>query len=143
MHFSGMPYIRTEYMRKISYESTLFLILSILVTTFILFIFFRYFNAVFFSIIIVLFGLAWALGTMALLDYKITLLTGLIPSLIIIIGVPNCIFLINKYQAELLLHGNKTKALTRMVQKSDFLIYLPTSLLQLDLVFSILQTVLC
>lgn len=117
MHFSGMPYIRTEYMRKISYESTLFLILSILVTTFILFIFFRYFNAVFFSIIIVLFGLAWALGTMALLDYKITLLTGLIPSLIIIIGVPNCIFLINKYQAELLLHGNKTKALTRMVQK--------------------------
>jgi predicted RND superfamily exporter protein len=131
MHFSGMPYIRTEYMRKISGESTLFLILSVLITALILFIFFRYFNAVFFSIIVVLVGLAWSLGTIALLDYKITILTGLIPSLIVIIGIPNCIFLINKYQEELLLHGNKTKALTRMVQKvglSNFLANITTSI---------------
>ncbi len=131
MHFSGMPYIRTEYMRKISGESTLFLLLSVLVTAFILFIFFRYFNAVFFSIVVVLVGLAWSLGTIALLDYKITILTGLIPSLIVIIGIPNCIFLINKYQEELLLHGNKTKALTRMVQKvglSNFLANITTSI---------------
>lgn len=131
MHFSGMPYIRTEYMRKISGESTLFLLLSVLITAFILFIFFRYFNAVFFSIVVVLVGLAWSLGTIALFDYKITILTGLIPSLIVIIGIPNCIFLINKYQEELLLHGNKTKALTRMVQKvglSNFLANLTTSI---------------
>lgn len=131
MHFSGMPYIRTEYMRKISGESTLFLVLSVLITALILFIFFRYFNAVFFSIVIVLVGLAWSLGTIALFDYKITILTGLIPSLIVIIGIPNCIFLINKYQEEILLHGNKTKALTRMVQKvglSNFLANLTTSI---------------
>ena len=131
MHFSGMPYIRTEYMRKISGESTLFLILSVCITALILFIFFRYFNAVFFSIIVVLVGLAWSVGTIALFDYKITILTGLIPSLIVIIGIPNCIFLINKYQEELLLHGNKTKALTRMVQKvglSNFLANITTSI---------------
>jgi hypothetical protein len=131
MHFSGMPYIRTEYMRKISGESTLFLILSVAITALILFIFFRYFNAVFFSIIVVLVGLAWSVGTIALLDYKITILTGLIPSLIVIIGIPNCIFLINKYQEELLAHGNKTKALTRMVQKvglSNFLANITTSI---------------
>src|SRR6202012_1179513 len=98
MHFSGMPWIRSEYMRKISGESTLFLVLSILITALILFIFFRYFNAVFFSLIVVLVGLTFSIGTIALLGYKITILTGLIPSLIVIIGIPNCIFLINKYQ---------------------------------------------
>jgi predicted RND superfamily exporter protein len=131
MHFSGMPYIRTEYMRMIGGEGVLFLLLSIFVTAFILFIFFRYFNAVFFSLIVVLVGLAWSLGTIALLDYKITILTSLIPSLIVIIGIPNCIFLINKYQEELLKHGNKTKALSRMIQKvglSNFLANLTTAI---------------
>jgi hypothetical protein len=130
-HLSGMPWIRSEYMRKISGESTFFLILSVLVTALILFIFFRYFNAVFFSLIVVIVGLAWSLGTISLLGYKITILTGLIPSLIVIIGIPNCIFLINKYQEELLLHGNKTKALARMVQKvglSNFLANITTSI---------------
>ncbi|MBI3510480.1 MAG: MMPL family transporter [Bacteroidetes bacterium] len=131
MHLSGMPWIRSEYMRKISGESTLLLVLSILVTALILFIFFRYFNAVFFSLIIVIVGLIWSVGTIALFDYKITILSGLIPSLIVIIGIPNCIFLINKYQEELVAHGNKTKALSRMVQKvglSNFLANLTTSI---------------
>lgn len=131
LHRSGMPWIRSEYMRKISGESIFFLILSVLVTALILFIFFRYFNAVFFSLIVVIVGLAWSLGTISLLGYKITILTGLIPSLIVIIGIPNCIFLINKYQEELLLHGNKTKALARMVQKvglSNFLANITTSI---------------
>lgn len=131
MHYSGMPWIRSEYMRKISGESTFFLIFSVLITALILFIFFRYFNAVFFSLIVVIVGLIWSLGTIALLGYKITILTGLIPSLIVIIGIPNCIFLINKYQEELLAHGNKTKALARMVEKvglSNFLANITTSI---------------
>ncbi|HEU4718359.1 MAG TPA: MMPL family transporter [Bacteroidia bacterium] len=131
LHYSGMPWIRAEYMRKIGGESAFFLVLSVLVTALILFFFFRYFNAVFFSVIIVLVGLTWSVGTIGLFGYKITILTGLIPSLIVIIGIPNCIFLINKYQEELLKHGNKTKALARMVQKvglSNFLANITTSI---------------
>ena len=131
MHLSGMPWIRSEYMRKIGGESSMLLVLSLVVTALILFIFFRYFNAVFFSLIVVVIGLVWSLGTIALLDYKITILTGLIPSLIVIIGIPNCIFLINKYQEELVAHGNKTKALSRMVQKvglSNFLANMTTAI---------------
>jgi predicted RND superfamily exporter protein len=116
-HYSGMPWIRSEYMRKIGGETAFFLFLSLGVTAVILFIFFRYFNAVFFSLVVVVVGLIWSLGTIGLLGYKITVLTGLIPSLIVIIGIPNCIFLINKYQEELSRHGHKTKALSRMVQK--------------------------
>lgn len=131
MHYSGMPHIRTQYMQKIGGEMQLFLFLSIGVTALILFIFFRYFNAVFFSLIVVIAGLTWSLGTMALFGYKITVLTGMIPSLIVIIGIPNCIFLINKYQEEYSRHGQKTKALARMVQKvglSNFLANITTAI---------------
>ena len=115
IHYSGMPHIRTQYMQKIGSEMQLFLFLSIGVTALILFIFFRYFNATFFSLVVVIVGLIFSLGTMALFGYKITVLTGMIPSLIVIIGIPNCIFLINKYQEEYAKHGQKTKALARMV----------------------------
>lgn len=131
MHFSGMPHIRTQYMQKIGGEMQLFLFLSLGVTALILFIFFRYFNATFFALIVVVVGLIFSLGTMALFGYKITVLTGMIPSLIVIIGIPNCIFLINKYQEEISKHGHKTKALARMVQKvglSNFLANVTTAI---------------
>lgn len=131
VHYSGMPYIRAEYMRRISSETTFFMYIALIVTAIILWLFFRYFNAVFFSLIVVVVGVVWSVGTMALFDYKITVLTGLIPPLIIVIGLPNCIFLLNKYQEELRKHGNKMKALARMVQKvglSNFLANITTSI---------------
>lgn len=131
IHYSGLPYIRTEYMKMVAGEMKLFLILALLITTIILGIFFRYFNAVFFSLIVVIMGMVWSLGTLYLFGYKITILTGLIAPLITIIGVPNCIFLINKYQEELLIHGNKIKALSRVVAKvglSNFLANVTTAI---------------
>lgn len=115
MHYSGMPYIRTQMMDKISHEMTLFLALAVVITGFILWLFFRSGVNVFFSLIIVIIGVVWSVGLLELCGYKITVLTGLIAPLIMVIGIPNCIFLINKYQSEFLLHGNKIKALTRMI----------------------------
>lgn len=115
VHFSGLPYIRTAITRMVSQEMILFILLAIGVTTIILFLFFRSFNAVFFSLLVVLVGVTWSFGSMELLGYKISILTGLIPPLIIIIGVPNCILLLNKYQMEFARHGNKVKALARMI----------------------------
>ncbi len=115
LHFSGMPYIRTALMNKVSGEMKLFLLLSILITTIILGALFRSFTSVVISIVVVLLGVLFSVGTLELLHYKITILTGLIPPLILIIGVPNCVFLINKYHNEFASHGNKIKALTRMI----------------------------
>lgn len=124
IHFSGMPYVRTVFMKKVSDEMKLFLVLAILVTVVILFLFFRSFYAVFFSVLVCLVGVVISVGTIVLLGYNITILSGLIPPIILIIGVPNCIFIINKYQEELVTHGNKVKALKRAVDKvslSNFL----------------------
>ncbi len=115
VHYSGMPYIRTHIMQKVSGEMGLFMALAVIVTAIILWIFFRTFSSVIISLIVAGIGVLWSLGVMQLFGYKITILSGLIPPLIIVIGIPNCVFLINKYHAEYVIHKNKVKAITRML----------------------------
>lgn len=118
VHYSGMPYIRTKTMKMVKNELMLFMILSMLVASVVLFLFFRSFKAVLFPMLIVLISVIWSMGTVALLGYEITILTGIIPPLLVIIGVENCIFLLNKYHHEFRDHGNKIKALSRVVVRT-------------------------
>ena len=117
VRISGMPYIRTLNSTNIVDEIGLFIGAALLVTSIIFFFFFRSFRATFISLIVVCIGVMWTLGIIGLLNYEITVLTALIPPLIIVIGIPNCIFLINKYQHEVKLHGNKAKSLQRVITK--------------------------
>ncbi len=117
LHYSGLPYVRVMSAIKIKKEIYLFSGLAMLLCIIILFLFFRSFKAVIIPIIVVLFGVTWAVGTMGLLGYKITLLTGMLPSLLIVIGIPNSIYMLNKYHYEYRGHGNKIKALQRVVIK--------------------------
>jgi len=115
MHYSGLPLIRTEMASRVQHEMKLFLILSFLLTAIILVLFFRSFTAVVASMAVVGIGVIWSVGTIVLLGYKITLLTTLIPPLIVVIGIPNCVYFLNKYHAEYYKNPNKTKSLLRMV----------------------------
>lgn len=114
---SGMPYIRTLNAQNIVDEIGWFVGGALLVTSLIFFFFFRSYRATFISMITVVIGVMWAFGFLGLLRYEITVLTALIPPLIIVIGIPNCIFLINKYQQEYKKHGNQVKALQRVIAK--------------------------
>ncbi len=114
---SGMPYIRTLNSQVIINEINWFVIAALLVTSIIFFLFFRSFRATFISLVVVCIGVMWTLGIIGLFEYEITVLTALIPPLIIVIGIPNCIFLINKYQHEVKLHGNKVRSLQRVITK--------------------------
>jgi uncharacterized protein len=114
---SGMPYIRTINSENMKGEIGLFIGAALLVTALIFFFFFRSFRATILSVIILIFGVIWSFGTLALFGYKITILTAIIPPLIIVIGITNCIFLINKYQQEIKSHQNQAKALERVISK--------------------------
>jgi uncharacterized protein len=115
--FSGLPLIRSVMAIGIQKEMRLFLIMSILFTALILYLFFRSFSAVFFSIVTVLAGVVWSVGLMGLFHYKITLLTALIPPLIVVIGIPNCIYFLNKYHQEYAATMLQAQSLVRMVQR--------------------------
>ncbi len=112
-----MPYIRTLNAQNIIDEIGMFVGAALFITSLLFFFFFRSFRATLISMFTVIIGVMWAFGILGLLHYEITVLTALIPPLIIVIGIPNCIFLINKYQQEIKLHGNQAKSLQRVIAK--------------------------
>ena len=117
LRVSGMPYIRTLNAKTITDEISIFIGASLLITSLLFFFFFRSFKATLISIVIVIIGVMWSFGFLGLFNYEITILTALVPSLIIVIGIPNCIFLTNKYHQEFKVHRNKAKALQRVTTK--------------------------
>jgi len=124
LNYTGLPYIRTLYGNKVKNELNLFLALSILVTSLILFLFFRSFTSVFFPMIIIGVIIVLTLGFVVLLHYKLTLLTALIPPLIVIIAVPNFIYFLNRYHNEYKKYGNKMKGIIMMVQNIAKIVFL-------------------
>ena len=112
-----MPYIRTINTENMKDEIGLFIGAALFITSLIFFLFFRSHRATFISICILIVGVMWSFGTLGLFHYKITILTAIIPPLIIVIGITNCIFLINKYQQEIKIHRNQAKALQRVISK--------------------------
>lgn len=117
LHFSGLPFIRSVISQMVSKELGMFLILAGIIAALIMFVFFRSVKVVFFSILVVAIGVTWAFGAMNLMGYKLSILTGLLPPVLIVIGIANCIFLLNKYHSEFKRHKLKALALTRMVRR--------------------------
>lgn len=117
LRYSGLPYLRTYNMTTISSELKMFLLFAMVVLAVLLFLLFRNIYAVILPMVVVIFGAIFSLGSLVLLGYKITILTGLLPTLIVVIGIPNCVYMINKYHAEYRKHGNKQKALVRTLSK--------------------------
>lgn len=114
-HVSGLPYIRTTVANRIASEMNFFLIGSIVLSAITLFLFFRSLSATLMSLGVVLMGVVWSIGTMVLFGYKITILNALIPPLVVVIGVPNCIYFLNKYHTAYKEIGQKEKAIVTMV----------------------------
>ena len=117
VHLSGLPLIRTVVSDRIQAEMRFFLIGSLLISILILLLFFRSVSTTLLSMAVVLIGVVWSVGIMQLMGYQISLLTALIPCLVVVIGIPNCIYFINKYHTSYLQGGNKEQALVDMVSK--------------------------
>ena len=114
---SGLPLVRTTISTRIADEMKLFLLGSVILSALILLLFFRSVSTTLLSILVVIIGVLWSLGTMHLFGYKITLLNALIPPLIVVIGIPNCIYFLNKYHTEYKASGNKQESLINMVSR--------------------------
>ncbi|MBK5271982.1 MAG: MMPL family transporter, partial [Bacteroidia bacterium] len=115
VYLSGLPLIRTEMSQRISGEMRWFLLASMILSAVILVLFFRSFSSMLLSLAVVIIGVLFSFGTMHLLGYKINILTALIPPLIVVIGIPNCIYFLNKFHTSYNKIGDKRKALVEMV----------------------------
>ncbi|HEY3403531.1 MAG TPA: efflux RND transporter permease subunit [Ohtaekwangia sp.] len=124
VHIAGLPFIRTVVSNQVKKEMNLFLFASALVTGVIMFLFFRSFRAVIFSMIIIAIVVIWTLGTLTLFGFKVTMLSGLIPPVIVTIGITNAIYLLNKYHLEFAKTKDKLQAIATVVQKMGLATFL-------------------
>lgn len=124
LHYAGLPFIRTVVANNVKREMQLFLYASAIITGLIMFVFFRSFRAVMFSMIIIAIVVVWTLGTLAIFGFKITLLSGLIPPVIVTIGITNAIYLLNKYHLEFVKTKDKLEAITTVVKKMGLATFL-------------------
>ncbi|NBV07841.1 MAG: hypothetical protein EBS09_01875 [Flavobacteriia bacterium] len=116
-HFAGLPHIRVLVAKRILNEMYIFLGLSVLASSLLLYIFFRSLRIVFQCNLVVFISVIWALGMVALFNYSLTVMMALIPPLLIVIGVPNCVFIVTRYHQEYVRLQNKTKALFTMIRR--------------------------
>jgi uncharacterized protein len=117
VHFSGLPLIRTNMATKVAYEMKWFLFGSVILSAFILLLFFRSLGSMLLSLGVVVIGVVFSLGTMYFFGYKITLLNGVIPPLVVVIGIPNCIYFLNKYHTTFNETNDKKTALYEMIRR--------------------------
>ncbi|TDW99475.1 efflux RND transporter permease subunit [Dinghuibacter silviterrae] len=121
---SGLPLIRTLMSNRVQHEMQWFLLGSILLMAVILLLFFRSLSAMGISLVVAIMGVLWSMGTTELMGYKITLLTALMPPLIVVIGVPNCIYFLNKYHSEYLKGVGKQQALVAMISRMGIVTFM-------------------
>jgi uncharacterized protein len=131
IRFAGLPHIRVVIGKRVINEMYIFIALAIGVTSLLLYIFFQSFRVVLICNLVVLTAVIWSLGTIGLFGFHLSILMALIPPLMIVIGIPNCIFLLTKFHREVADHGNKIKALQRVIVKignATFMTNLTTAL---------------
>lgn len=114
---SGLPHIRTELSVRIVKEMRMFILASLILSAIILLLFFRSFSATWLSLTVVLLGVIWSFATIQLFGFKISILNALIPPLIVVIGIPNCIYFLNKFHTSYNETGDKKKSLVMMVER--------------------------
>ncbi len=131
VHFAGLPHIRIIIGKRIINEMYIFIALSIFASSLLLYIFFRSLRVVMICNIVVFISVIWSMGSIGLLGFRISIMMALIPPLIIVIGIPNCVFLVTRYHQEVRYHGNKIRALSTMIHKvggATFLTNLTTAI---------------
>ncbi|GGF02893.1 efflux RND transporter permease subunit [Hymenobacter cavernae] len=117
LHYAGLPYVRSTMTSKVAGEMKFFVMLTIVVMGVTLLTFFRTWSAVLFPLLVVVVVVIWCVGSMVLLGFKINLLTGLIPSILIVISIPNCTYLLSRYHYDYRKSGNQVLAMTRVIRK--------------------------
>lgn len=117
VHVSGLPWVRVKSTQLVKGDMPRFVVLSVVICAVLLLLFYRSLRVMVICLGVVAVGVVWAFGSMGLLGYQITILQSVIAPLLIVVGVPNCVFLINAYHHDYVQHRNKVKALQRMISR--------------------------
>lgn len=116
-HFAGVPYLRHYVAQLLPRELWLFTAGSLLLTVLALWIYFRSWYAMGFPVFLLGLASVWTVGIIGIYGFKLTLLTALLPPVIIILGIPPSIYMLSEYHRLYVAKGSKVAAITEMLRQ--------------------------
>lgn len=116
-HFGGVPYLRHYVAQLLPKELWLFVSASLVLTVLALLVYFRSWYAAVFPVILLGLASLWTVGIIGLYGFKLTLLTALLPPVIIILGIPPGIYMLSDYHRLYVAKGNKVRAIEEMLRQ--------------------------
>lgn len=131
VHFSGVPYLRHYVAQLLPTELWLFTVASLILTVGALLLYFRSWYAAVFPVVLLGLASLWTVGIIGLYGFKLTLLTALLPPVIIILGIPPSIYMLSEYHRLYVAKGHKVAAIREMLRQLGlvtFMIHANTAL---------------
>ncbi len=113
---AGFPYLRTQYAKRISLESPVFTLLAALISLLFLYLAFGAWRAIVLPTAIVGLGLMWTVGLMVLFGHQLTIVSSMLPALLVIIGMANVIHLCTKFLDQFLAGQDQRAALVETIR---------------------------
>ena len=123
-HQTGLPIIRTRYVQYMIADNITFLFPVLIMLIFLLTILFRSLVGLVLPLIVVLLTIIWTLGFMTASGITINIISYIIPTLLMVVGISDSVHFLVKYYNTLYLVGNKKEALTQTLQKIGTAIFL-------------------
>lgn len=123
-HQTGLPIIRTRYVQYMIADNITFLIPVLSMLILLLSLLFRSLVGLVLPLIVVLLTIIWTLGFMTAAGITINIISYIIPTLLMVVGISDSVHFLVKYYKTLHLLGDKREALTQSLQKIGTAIFL-------------------
>jgi hydrophobe/amphiphile efflux-3 (HAE3) family protein len=115
IHIAGLPVVEEEYVRLIRRDLITFIPIAIAVFLLLLALYFRSFLGTFLPLVSCAVAIVWTLGLMTLLGLRIGVLTSIVPTLVLVIGISDAIHVLSRYQEDVRSAATKRDALATTV----------------------------
>ena len=119
-HFAGRAVAQSVFVDRLQWELAVFMSLSVLLVTALLWFTFRTWWGVVLPLVVVLGAILWGLGVMGACGISIDLMTALLPVMMFVVGTSDTVHIITRYVSELGYGASKRDALRVTLRESGF-----------------------
>jgi len=119
-HFAGRAVAQSVFVDRLQWELAVFMSLSVLLVTGLLWFTFRTWWGVVMPLVVVLGAILWGLGVMGACGVSIDLMTALLPVMMFVVGTSDTVHIITRYVSELGYGAGKKHALWVTLKESGF-----------------------
>ena len=113
---TGIPVLRTKYVQYMIGDFIKFFPPVTIILLLVLYIMFKSMKIVLLPILTVFISVIWILGLMSLFDFSINIITYIVPTLVMIVGVADSVHILIKYNQDIKISNNTKISIKKTIQ---------------------------